>query len=85
MDEDLLRAVSAKFGEVEGRGDAVLFLLERMGGPAPDRGSFLAGARAGMMLNSFHYQCRRINGRDPTGAEMEEFARLIAGHEMFGG
>ena len=46
--------------------------------------SFLLGVVVGRMYNAFYYQTRRIMGRDPTGAEFEEFLGLVRDKDLEG-
>ena len=39
--------------------------------------SFILGVVSGRLYNSFYYQSRRLQGRDPTPQEFDEFLVLL--------
>ena len=84
MDAALRGAIERKMDEVGAASGRLAELGRRLGedgegGAAPRPGAFARGAAAGRLYNSFHYQCRRILGRDPTDEEFDEFVSMVRG------
>ena len=74
MDARVRERLDAKIGEALARRDEIARIAETLGG-----GELAAQAVvAGMLYNSFYYQTRRICARDPTGAETDEFVKMLA-------
>lgn len=76
MDPRVKKAVLSKIGEaVEAAGEikAIQHAI-----PAASPGDLALGIAVGRIYNSFHYQTRRILGRDATEQEFEEFLGLLS-------
>lgn len=76
MDAELERKISEKVQETLRAGPELRRTAQML---SEDRSeSFVMGMVSGRLYNSFYYQCRRIQKRDPTKKEFEEFLDLLA-------
>lgn len=75
MDPRVKKAVTTKINEAISTADEVYKIQSRLGIAAG--GDFAFGIAVGRIYNSFHYQSRRILGRNPTDAEFMEFLSLL--------
>jgi hypothetical protein len=76
VDPRVRKAISAKIDEAASSADEVRAIRDSLGMSRGD--DFAFGIAVGRIYNSFHYQTRRILGRNATDAEFEEFASLLS-------
>jgi hypothetical protein len=77
VDPRVKKAISAKIDEAASSAHEVRAIRDNLGMGKSD--DFAFGIAVGRIYNSFHYQTRRILGRDATDAEFEEFVSLLSG------
>ena len=75
MDRDLWNKMTEKIDEISETGPDLHKISHRIAGS--ESRPFMLGVVAGRLYNSFYYQTRRICGRDPTPAEMDEFLAMV--------
>lgn len=76
MDPRVRKAISAKIDEAVLGAEQVRTIRDSLGmGKNED---FAFGIAVGRIYNSFHYQTRRILGRNATDAEFDEFVSLLS-------
>ncbi len=76
MDPRVRKAISAKIDEAVSGAGEVRTIRDSLGiGKSDD---FAFGIAVGRIYNSFHYQTRRILGRNATEAEFAEFVSLLS-------
>jgi hypothetical protein len=76
VDPRVRKAIAAKIDEAAAGADEVRAIRDSLGmGKSAD---FAFGIAVGRIYNSFHYQTRRILGRNATEAEFAEFIALLS-------
>ncbi|WP_337862363.1 hypothetical protein [Nitrososphaera sp.] len=75
MDPRVRAAVTSKIAEAIGAAGEVKEIQRRIPSSSPQ--DLALGIAVGRIYNSFHYQTRRILGRDATAAEFLEFLELL--------
>lgn len=76
MDPELKLKVAEKMQETVDRGAEIRAMAELFSDGATD--DFVGGVIAGRLYNSFYYQCRRIENRNPERAETQEFLAMVS-------
>ncbi|MCY4491292.1 MAG: hypothetical protein OXC46_07500 [Thaumarchaeota archaeon] len=76
MDEALKEKIRQKILETKSNKSEIQEISKQLQG-IDDSESFMLGIIVGRIYNSFYYQTRRILGREPTGAEFQEFLDMI--------
>lgn len=77
MDPRVKKAITTKIDEAVSSAGEVRTIRDSLGmGASAD---FALGIAVGRIYNSFHYQTRRILGRNATEAEFAEFVSLLSG------
>ncbi|AIF83369.1 4-hydroxy-3-methylbut-2-en-1-yl diphosphate synthase [Candidatus Nitrososphaera evergladensis SR1] len=76
MDPRVKKAVAAKIDEAISNADEVYRIQSKLG--IAGGADFAFGIAIGRIYNSFHYQTRRILGRNATAAEFSEFLSLLS-------
>ena len=76
MNAELEQKISEKIQETILAGRELRRVAERLSTDGSE--SFVMGMVSGRLYNSFYYQCRRIQKRDPTPEEFEEFLDMLA-------
>jgi hypothetical protein len=76
MDARVKKAIAAKIDEAISSADEVQAIRDSLG--MAKSADFAFGVAVGRIYNSFHYQTRRILGRNATEAEFAEFASLLS-------
>lgn len=80
MDARVKKAITAKIDEAVANAGEVRKIQESLGDVgAKSKNDFAFGIAVGRVYNSFHYQTRRILGRNATEAEFAEFLALLSG------
>ncbi|AIC17296.1 hypothetical protein [Nitrososphaera viennensis] len=77
MDPRVKKAVTAKIDEAIANAGEVYRIQSSLG--IAGGSDFAFGIAIGRIYNSFHYQTRRILGRNATDAEFSEFLSLLSG------
>jgi hypothetical protein len=77
VDLRVKKAVMAKIDEAVASAGEVYEIQKSLGIAAGS--DFAFGIAIGRIYNSFHYQTRRILGRNATDAEFSEFLSLLSG------
>lgn len=75
MDADLEQKILEKIQETLGAGPELRRTARALSDDESE--SFVMGMVSGRLYNSFYYQCRRIQKRDPTGEEFGEFLDML--------
>jgi hypothetical protein len=78
MDPRVKKAVLSKIGEATEAAGEIKAIKETISAASPD--DLALGIAVGRIYNSFHYQTRRILGRNATEQEFEEFLQLLSGN-----
>lgn len=76
MDPRVEKAVMSKIGESVGAAGEIKAILGAI--PAASPQDLALGIAVGRIYNSFHYQTRRIMGRDAMEQEFNEFLKLLS-------
>ena len=76
MNAELEQKIGEKIQETILAGGELRRIAERLS--TDGSGSFVMGMVSGRLYNSFYYQCRRIQKRDPTPEEFGEFLDMLA-------
>ena len=77
MDKTLRLKMTEKMAEIARQEPQMRQMAGRLDSGGAE--SFLAGMAAGRLYNSFVYQSRRIQGRDPTDEEVDELIGMASG------
>ena len=76
MNAELEQKIGEKIQETILAGGELRRVAERLSTDGSE--SFVMGMVSGRLYNSFYYQCRRIQKRDPTPEEFVEFLDMLA-------
>ena len=76
MDAELEQKILEKIQETLSAGPELRHTAQMLSDDGSE--SFVMGMVSGRLYNSFYYQCRRIQKRDPTKEEFEEFLGMLA-------
>ena len=76
MDPRVKKAVLSKIGEAVEAADEIKAIQGAI--PSASLPDLALGIAVGRIYNSFHYQTRRILGRNATEQEFEEFLELLS-------
>ena len=75
MDEQIIKILVKKISEIKTENDQTKRIIDEFSNL--DSISFSSGIMIGRLLNSFHYQHRRILKRNPTDNEFNEFLEFL--------
>ncbi|HVX01831.1 MAG TPA: hypothetical protein VHA09_01630 [Nitrososphaera sp.] len=78
MDPRVISAIMSKIDEAISNAEEVYKIQSSLGSLAGEGSGFAYGVAVGRIYNSFHYQTRRILGRNATDAEFSEFLSLLS-------
>lgn len=79
MDSRVRKAVLAKIEETISSVKEIKKIQENLGHiPVRNHNDFAFGIAIGRIYNSFHYQTRRVLGRNATDEEFTEFLGILA-------
>ena len=76
MDELVLQKIEDKINEIVTHKNQLKQLNKLFSNPE-NSNSFILGIIIGRLYNSYFYQTKRIQNREPTTLEFEEFIKLI--------
>jgi len=76
MDKNLKKKIEEKVEETLANSTEIQRLVKSLR-KVEDSESFIFGIVVGRIYNSFHYQSKRILGREPTPKEFEEFIEYV--------
>ena len=76
MDESILQKIEEKSQEIVANKNQLKQLSELFS-KLDNSNSFMLGLTVGRLYNSFFYQTKRLQNREPTKNEFEEFLKLI--------
>jgi hypothetical protein len=76
VDQRVEKAVMSKIGEAVAAAGEIKAIQDAI--PAASPQDLALGIAVGRIYNSFHYQTRRILGRDATEQEFREFLKLLS-------
>ena len=75
MDEQIIKILVKKISEIKTENNQTNQIIDEFSNL--DSASFSSGIMIGRLLNSFHYQHRRILKRNPTDNEFNEFLEFL--------
>ena len=75
MDEQIIKILVKKISEIKTENDQTKRIINEFSNL--DSASFSSEIMIGRLLNSFHYQHRRILKRNPTDNEFNEFLKFL--------
>ena len=75
MDEQIIKILIKKISEIKTENNKTKQIIDEFSNL--DSPSFSSGIMIGRLLNSFHYQHRRILKRNPTDNEFNEFLKFL--------
>ena len=75
MDEQIIKILEGKIAEIKNEDKKTIQIINEFS--HFDSNSFSSGIMIGRLLNSFHYQHRRILKRNPTDNEFNEFLKFL--------
>ena len=75
MDEQIIKILVKKISEIKTENNQTDQIIDEFS--HLDSASFSSGIIIGRLLNSFHYQHRRILKRNPTDNEFNEFLEFL--------
>ena len=75
MDEQIIKILINKISEIKTENNQTNQIINEFSNL--DSTSFSSGIMIGRLLNSFHYQHRRILKRNPTDNEFNEFLEFL--------
>ena len=75
MDEQIIKILIKKISEIKTENNKTKQIIDEFSNL--DSTSFSSGIMIGRLLNSFHYQHRRILKRNPTDNEFNEFLEFL--------
>ncbi|MEM2140916.1 hypothetical protein [Nitrososphaera sp.] len=79
MDPRVKKAVLSKIGEaIESAAEIKQIQASLKAVPGSQKSDFAFGIAVGRIYNSFHYQTRRIIGRNATEQEFSEFLQILS-------
>ena len=76
MDKNLKKKIEEKIEETLANSIEIQTLVKNLS-KVEDSEAFIFGIVVGRIYNSFHYQSKRILGREPTPKEFEEFVEYL--------
>ena len=76
MDEKLEKKLEEKIQETISKKDEIKQILDTLSG-IDDSKSFAFGILMGRLYNSFYYQSKRLQNREPTKQEFKEFLEIL--------
>lgn len=76
MNEKLLQKLEEKIHETISKKGEIQQILETLSGIDNSK-SFVLGILMGRLYNSFYYQSKRIQNREPTKQEFQEFLDIL--------
>lgn len=78
MDPRVKDAIMSKIDEAISNAGEVYKIQSSLGIVAGGSGDFAYGVAVGRIYNSFHYQTRRVLGRNATDTEFSEFLSVLS-------
>ena len=75
MDEQIIKILVKKISEIKTENNQTNQIIDEFSNL--DSASLSSGIMIGRLLNSFHYQHRRILKRNPTDNEFNEFLEFL--------
>jgi hypothetical protein len=79
VDERLRRIINAKIDEVIEKSEEIFAITRTLQKFIHDQQEAALGIALGRLYNSFHYQTRRVLGRNATDDEFKEFVQILSG------